>query len=150
VSEYHKNELTARSRVLQNLRVSHLVKKFPTHHGTRRLTTAFTRTRQLFLPRARSSPTPSQPISSRSIATLHSHSCLDLPSGPFLSVFPVKTRMPFSFRMCHMPSPTHRPNNFWRRTNHDSQLRFFFFTFCPYLPLRPTYVHIRDIHIYNF
>jgi hypothetical protein len=49
------------------------------------------------LPRARYSPTPSQPISSRSTAILPSHSSLGLPSGPFLSGFPVKRRMPSSY-----------------------------------------------------
>jgi hypothetical protein len=127
---------TARSTVLQNLTVSHLVSKFPTHHDTRRFTTAFTGSRRQCLPKTRPSPTPSHPIYLRSIAILPSHSRLGLPSGPFPSGFPTKPRMSFP-HTCHMSSP-HRPNNFWRGTNDESP-NYVIFT------ILPIYLHIRDI-----
>ena len=144
MSEYHPSELTARSRVLQNLRVSHLVKKFPIHHGTRIFTTAFTRTRRLYLHRGRSSSTPSQSISLRSTAILPPHSRLGLPCGPSLSGLPIKPRIP-SPHTCHMPRPSHRPNNFWRRTNHEYPNCAIFYI----LSLPPSQAHLRAHQRYN-
>ena len=70
----------------------HLVKKFPTFHGTRRSITALTSIRHLFLLWA--NPNQSiypQPTSWRSILILSTHLRLGLPRGLLPSGFPTKT-----------------------------------------------------------
>ena len=85
--------LTPRCRVLlKKLTGLHLVKKFPTFHGTRRSVTALTSVRHLSLSWA--NPIQSiypHPISWRSILILSTHQRLGLPSGLLPSGFPTKT-----------------------------------------------------------
>ena len=69
-----------------------LVKKFPTFYGTRRIITASTYSRYLFLSWASSIQFITQHFTSwRSILLLSSHLHLGLPNGLFPSGFPTKT-----------------------------------------------------------
>ena len=85
--------LTPRCRVLlEQLTGLHLVKKFPSFHGTRRFITAITSVRHLSLSWA--SPMQSiypHPTSWRSVLILSTHLRLGLPSGLFPFGFPTKT-----------------------------------------------------------
>ena len=78
--------------LLEKITGLQLVKKFPAFHGTRRLITALTSVRHPSLSWASSiqSIYP-HPTSWRSILILSTHLCLGLPSGLFLSGFPIKT-----------------------------------------------------------
>jgi hypothetical protein len=79
--------LTSRSKVLEKLVVTQLVKKFPTFYETRRFITVFTRARHWSLSRARSTQsTLSHPTSLRSIL-ISSHLRPCLPRGLFPSCF---------------------------------------------------------------
>ena len=80
------------SRVLEKLTGPQLVKKFPTHYGTRSFITAVTSARHLSPSWDRSTPSMFPHITSwRSILILSSHIRLGLPSGLFPSRFPTET-----------------------------------------------------------
>ena len=84
--------LTPRSRVLEKLTSSQLVKKFPAFYGTRMFITALKRARHLSLSWARSiQAIPPHPTSWWSILILSSYLSLGLPSGLFLSGILTKT-----------------------------------------------------------
>jgi hypothetical protein len=112
--------LTPRSRVLEKLTGSQLVKKSLAFYGNRRFITTFTTTRHLSLSWARSikSMTP-YPTSWRSILILPSHLRPALPSGSFPQVSPPKpVYTSLVSNTCHMPHPSHssrfyHPNNIW-------------------------------------
>ena len=86
-------KLTSCSRVLlEKLKVSHLVKKFPKFYGTQMFITAFTSACQLSLSWASSiNSIPPHPTSWRFVLILSSHLRLCLPSDLLPSGFPTKT-----------------------------------------------------------
>jgi hypothetical protein len=83
-------ELTALSRVpSQKMKVSQLLRKFPSLYAIQRFITVFKTARHLSLSWARSiQSTPSYPVSIRYILILSSHISLSLPNGVFPSGFP--------------------------------------------------------------
>ena len=84
--------LTPRSRVLEKLTGSQLVKKFPAFYATWRFITAFTSAHHLSLSWARSVQSmPPHSTSWRTILIFSSHLRVGLPSGLFPSGFPTKT-----------------------------------------------------------
>ena len=108
------NLITPWSRVLlEKLTGSHLVKKFPAFHGTRRFNTAFTSARHLSLSWARSIQSiPPHPTSRRSILILSSHLRLGLSRFPHQN--PVYASPLLHTRYMHRPSHSYRfyhPNN---------------------------------------
>jgi len=101
-------QLTAWSRVpLEKLIVTQLVKKILTFHRTWRFIAVFTRTRQWSLRWTRwIQPTPSYPISLRSILILSSYLGLRRPSDLFPSGFPTKILYPFLISHTRATCPT--------------------------------------------
>jgi len=77
--------------LLEKLRVTQLVKKFPAFYGTRRFITVFTTIRHWFLSSANwIQSTPSHPVHLRSILILPFHLLLYLTSGLFPTDFTIK------------------------------------------------------------
>jgi hypothetical protein len=86
---------------------------FPTFHGTQRFITAFTKALHLYLSWARPiQSTPIHRISERSILMLSTNLCIGIPSGLFLSGFPLH---PHSHYMSHPSHRLHNSNYIWHR-----------------------------------
>ena len=98
------------SRVLlEKLTCSHVVKKLPTFHVTRRFITAFTSFLHMSLSWASSIQSiPLQPTSWRSISVLSSHLGLGLPSGFFPSGFPTKSLHTLRLSLIRATCPAYR------------------------------------------
>jgi hypothetical protein len=86
--------------LLEKLTGSQLVKKFPTFYGTRRLITAFTSARQLYLSRARSIQSMPPPI-----PFLEDPSNITLPYTPGTSKWSLSFRFPHQNAVCTSPLP---------------------------------------------
>jgi len=112
---------TPRSRVLEKLTGSQLVKKFLTFYGTRMFITALTSARHLSLSSASSIQSIPPHLTSLEIyLIISSHLRPSLPSSLFLSGSPHQNpvcKSPLTHK-CYMPSPTifsrfHHQNNIW-------------------------------------
>jgi hypothetical protein len=99
-----KTKLTPCSRVLlERLRVTQLVKKFPAFYGNRRFITVFTRARLSLLSRVRwIQSTNSHPIFLRSTIILSSRFRLDIQCGLFPWGFP--TNILYALLISPMPA----------------------------------------------